>query len=429
MKRTVSVLSYVLIALIGFMPLSAYAESGASVVIREVYVGGSADASDEYIVLHNNAETAVDLASLEIEYKSATGKSWVRKAVVNEAKSLEAHADMIFATKRAHDVELIDGLAQAGGNVHIVQNNLVLDQVAWGTGDSPEVIAAPAQKAGIALARVCDDSSGICTDTDNNAQDFVSKTVEAPQPTGTGGAPGKGGDTGQPEVTTEDYAIEITELLPDPASPQTDAKDEYVELYNAGSNAAALVGWKLSDGKHAYKLDSVAIEPGRYVALYSRDTKLAFNNDGDQISLLRPSGETEFITPNYAKAKSGMSFGATAEGWGWLEAPSPGAANTSLSQSANSDSATTKAKSTKTAKAASAKKTAKAASAKTGSLAKASQGGDTSEGGAAEDRPATPWAWILAGLGSLTVGYGAYEYRPEILSFFTKLRAKLGAGK
>ena len=429
MKRAVTVASYVIVALIGFMPLSVYAVSGNSVVIREVYVGGPTDASDEYIVLHNNAETAVDLASLEIEYKSATGKSWVRKAVVNEAKSLEAHADMIFATKRAHDVELIDGLAQAGGNLHIVQNNLVLDQVAWGTGDSPEETAIPAQNAGVVLERVCDNSSGKCADTDNNAQDFTSKVIDTPQPTGPGGAPGKGGDTGQPIVTTEDYAIEITELLPDPASPQTDAKDEYVELYNAGSGMAALVGWKLSDGKHIYRLDSVTIEPGRYVALYARDTKLALNNDGDQVSLLRPSGETEFITPNYSKAKSGMSFGATADGWGWLESLTPGAANAGLSQSANNDNTTAKAKSAKATKTTSTKKATKAASAKTGSLAKGGQGGNASDGGAAEDRPSTPWAWILAGLGTLTVGYGAYEYRPEILSFFTKLRAKFGAGK
>lgn len=429
MKRTVSILSYVLIALVGFMPLSVYAESDASVVIREVYVGSPADAGDEYIVLHNNADTVIDLAGLEIEYKSATGKSWVRKAVVGESKLLAGHTDITFATKRVHDVALSDGLAQAGGNLHIVQNSLVLDQLAWGSGDSPETSAAPAQKAGVALERICDDSSGICIDTDNNAQDFTGMTVEVPQPTSTGGVPGKGGDTGQAAAINEDYAIEITELLPDPASPQTDAKDEYVELYNAGSSVAALVGWKLTDGKHAYKLDALTIEPGRYAALYSHDTKLTLNNEGDQISLLRPSGETEFITPNYGKAKTGMSFGATAEGWGWLETPTPGATNASLSQSANSESATAKAKSTKTAKATSAKKTAKATSAKTGNLAKASQGNDAPEGGAVEDRPATPWVWILAGLGSLTVGYGAYEYRPEILSFITKLRAKFGAGK
>ena len=417
------------LALIILMTLHVIASSSEALVIRAVYVGSATDAADEYIVLHNNGANDIDLEGLEVEYKSASGKSWTRKAVVADARVLGARADVTLATKRTHDLELSEGFAQAGGNVRIVLHDAVLDQLAWGAGDSPEAGAASSSKPGYSLERSCDESSGVCTDTDNNAHDFTEKLIDATASTqgqGQTANPGLGGNTDD-SVAHEEY--EITELLPDPTTPQTDAKDEFIEIYNAGTSMANLVGWRLSDGKHSYSLDAVSLAPGAYVAVYAKDSKLSLNNDGDQVLLLRPSGETEFISPNYGKAKSGIAFGATSDGWGWLTAPTPGAGNSGLSQTANGDEGSAKSKTTKTAKATSAKASSKSTNAKTGNLAKASQNTENTNDGVAEDRPTIPWAWILAGLGSLTVGYGAYEYRPEILSFFTKLRAKLGAGK
>ncbi|MCC7543456.1 lamin tail domain-containing protein [bacterium] len=433
MKRVVAVWNIGIVGLLSFMPLQSFAVGSPSLVIREVYLGSPIDATDEYVVIHNNSNDVVDLQGVELEYKSATGKSWTRKAFVADPLSLSGHSDALFATKRDRQVAMSDGLAQAGGNLHVTVNGAVIDRLAWGTGDSPEGVSISAPKAGIALERECSDDDGVCVDSDNNSQDFSEKLVDASasqgnvpvnNPTGTG-QPGKGSVD---SVVIEDYAIEITELLPDPTSPQTDAKDEFIEIYNAGSGTATLTGWKLSDGKHSFSLDSVNLGAGEYRALYSRDTKLSLNNDGDQILLLRPSGETEFITPNYGKAKTATSFGATETGWGWLESASPGSVNAGLSldQSPSKAKTSTSSKSKGGVKKSSAKS---ASAAKTGKLADGGVQSETNSDASAEDRPGVPWSWILAGLGSLTVGYGAYEYRPEILSFFTKLRAKLGAGK
>jgi len=420
---------YPVASLAAVTPVSSIGSQG--LVLSEVYVGSPTNASDEYVVVHNNSAQPIQLKGLEIEYKSATGKSWVRKAHLDTSLSLAGYASYTIASKLAHDLILQDGLAQTAGNLRLSVTGEVLDQLAWGAADSPEKAPVPAPKAGEALERVCDTDGHICLDTDDNLQDFDPVGIDvAANPT----VPGKGDNTGggTTSVTTagEDFQIEITELLPDPASPQTDAKDEFVELYNAGSAPARLIGWTLTDGKHTSKLDAITVPAGGYSAVYSRDSKLSLNNSGDVMRLINSSGVTVFTAPDYGKAKSGVAFGATSVGWGWLERPTPGGTNAALaadqsetaSNSKKTTNGTVKKASTGTKKAGAASKSGKLASAKAAST-------QTTEAGLPADKPTTPWGWILAGLGVFTVGYGAYEYRPEILSFFTKLRAKLGARK
>ena len=405
--------------------------ASANLVLSEVYLGSPTNATDEYVVVHNNSSLPVQLKGLEIEYKSATGKSWVRKAYLDTNVSLAGYGSYTIASKRTHDLVLQDGLAQAAGNVRLSVGTSVLDQLAWGLADAAEKAPVPAPKAGEALVRVCDTDGHICLDTDDNLQDFdpiVIDVAAAPS------VPGRGNGTVSsvaPGTSQgEDYQIEITELLPDPASPQTDSKDEFVELYNAGNTAAQLVGWTFTDGKHISKLDTITVPAGSYTAVYSRDSKLSLNNSGDVVRLVNASGVTVFTAPDYGKAKSGAAFGATSVGWGWLERPTPGAANAALaadqsdaaSSSKKASSATVKKAGSGAKKASAASKAGKLASAKTNDTQAAADG-------LPADKPTAPWGWILAGLGVFTVGYGAYEYRPEILSFFTKLRAKLGAGK
>ena len=422
-----------------FMSRAAAAPTKAvqsrSLVIRSLYTGSPTDATDESVVLYNNSPNPINLKDIEIEYKSATGKSWVRKAIVSDDRSLASHGVMTFATKRDHDVELNDGLAQSGGNLRITDGVKTLDQIAWGAGDSPEGQAAAAVPTGYSFERDCQTTPNQCIDTDNNAGDFVARAVDIATTQDSPSAPGPQGINDQSASGDEktDLQIEITELLPDPTSPQIDSKDEFIELYNAGSTEARLIGWSFTDGKHTSKLDAVTIPAGGYVAVFSRDSKLSLNNSGDSIQLKNPAGTVVFNAPNYGKAKPGASFGVTDSGWGWLERPTPGGVNAALSsdQAEENSKTSSKAKATTTKKAsAGSAKSASAKSGKSGKLASAAeakgQGGNEST---PEDKPALPWVWILAGLGVFTVGYGAYEYRPEILGFITKLRAKFSSGK
>lgn len=411
-RLVVGVLSIVLFGVP--QAVRAAVPSSGSLILKEVLVGTSSDASDEYVVIVNNSSQAVQLQGVELEYKAATGKTWSRRALL-AARDLPAGASFKLTTKQAGDAALVSGLAAAGGNLRLIIGGTTLDQLAWGTGDSPEgsVVGVPA--TGQPLSRKCSPS---CIDTGNNASDFGTSTSTSGTTTAAPLLIGKGSIAAP--LGNSNYDIEITELMPDPASPQTDNQDEFIELFNAGSSSAQLIGWSLSDGSQSYKLDSIQLQAGQYIALSSATTKLSLNNSGDSVSLAAPDGHVEMTTPNYGKAKAGASFGATPEGWGWLSQPSPGTSNGGLSAEQSADTA-----SKSTTKKSTSSKSTKAT--KSPQLAKAASAGSTKAGG--EQSESTPsnglsWVWVLAGTGLLAVGYGAYEYRPEIFSFFTKVIAK-----
>lgn len=398
----------------------------SGIVIREVYFGSPTDASDEFVILHNVGLANVNIGGLVVEYKSAIGKSWYEKAKVASGTVIASGEDYVLATQRERDGDLDSGFAQSGGNVRIISaNGAVLDAMAWGAGDTPEDSAVTPVQAGQALTRKSD-VSGQLIDTQNNMADFEPTNIDAASET----SPSPEPVIPIPTQTGVDIAVEITELFPDPSSPAVDSSDEFIELFNAGSESVQLNGWKLRDAAgHSTSLDSVSLLAGQYLALMSSQTKISLNNSGDAVALVNPGGEIVMSTPDYGTAKQGLTYGTSDEGWGWLATPTPNAANSSLASQDIVAAATTKAKAKKTATVKSAKKKAKTAKAKTPKLAKtaaASQANSNADMVDAETQ-SVPWVWLVAGLGVLGLGYGVYEYRPEITSFFVKLRAKLSA--
>lgn len=400
-------------------------QSSADVVIYQAYFGSPSDATDEFVILHNASLAVVDISGLVVEYKSATGKSWYEKAKVAAGTAIASGEDYVLATKRERNGELDGGFAQSGGNTRIISSaGEVIDALAWGTGDAAEGVAASAMVAGQALTRKSD-ASGQLIDTQNNVADFeavnidiVTEAPSNPDPTNPA-----------PVQTGVDATVEITELFPDPTSPANDSSDEFIELFNAGAESVLLSGWKLRDAAgHSASLDGVSLQSGQYLALMSSQTKISLNNSGDTVALLNPAGEIVMTTPDYGAAEEGLTYGSSAEGWGWLANPTPNAANSLLASQDVVAAAATKAKAKKTT-AKSTKKKAKSAKAKTPKLAKTAAASAANNTADMVDSQAesVPWTWLVAGLGVLAVGYGVYEYRPEITSFFVKLRAKLSA--
>ncbi len=431
MKRVIAGLIAAILALVplaqGVCAAEEIAKSTSRVAIRQAYFGSMSDATDEFVTVANYGSDSVEISGYTLEYKAATGKSWYEKAKVGSGITLAAGEDYVFATKRERDAEMGSGFAQGGGNVRLVSaSGAVLDALAWGAGDSPEAVAATAPTAGNALSRKLDDA-GVVIDTESNSADFEITNIDASATVINSGEP-----TPELQASTlqsnADAQIEITEIFPDPTSPATDSSDEFIELFNAGSETASLIGWKLQDDAgHTAKLDGVTLVSGQYLALMSSQTKLSLNNSGDVISLINSAGEVVMATPSYGAAKEGLTFGTSANGWGWLAMPTPNAVNSALAsvEAVSVAGAKTKAKKA-TAKAATKKKT-KSAKAKTPKLAKTASAAGANTGADLVDTQAetVPWTWLVAGLGLIAVGYGVYEYRPEITSFITKLRAKL----
>ncbi len=417
--------------LVGILPSGHARAASSSIVIGEISMGTGSDASDEYVVWHNNSDQVVDIAGWAIQYKSATGVSWSKKATIAVGASIDAYDDYLLATKLEADAALSSGLSQAGGNLRIINaQGEVIDQLAWGNGDAPETAAAAACNPGQFLTRKINEDTLVYQDSDNNLLDFEVKDYAVPTP------PQTGDQSIEPEASSTDETppsnaanIIINELLPDPVTPLSDSSDEFIELYNAEGQAVNMKGWSLADKSgHKYVIGDVQIGAYGYVTFYSKDSKISLNNDGDEVSLLAADGSQIDVSPNYDAAKSGLSWGLVDGGWGWTVEATPGRLNSAIATTAGALTAA-QANAKNKAKAAKAKPKAAAKKASSKKVASAKKV-PTDKALAAATTDAIPakvnwWTWLLIALGVGTIGYGIYEYRPEIQLLFHKLRTKL----
>ena len=137
--------------------------------------------------------------------------------------------------------------------------------------------------------------------------------------------------TDPPVVTPPVYLpLEITELLPDPASPATDDADEYIELYNPGSEPVNTDGYALETGlnfTYHLTLSGITIPAGGYVVLMSAQTNLVLGNTAGAARLLDPSGAVIDTTGAYSQAKVGQTWAKIDGLWQWTSVVTPALAN------------------------------------------------------------------------------------------------------
>ena len=111
-------------------------------------------------------------------------------------------------------------------------------------------------------------------------------------------------------------AVVLNELMPDPASDwsQSDGnevygsmEDEWVEVFNSGSEPVDITGWRLrdavSDSSWRFAFDGV-LEPGEFIVIYGNESYhwedengypkygLSLNNSGDTVALV----ESDLVT-------------------------------------------------------------------------------------------------------------------------------------
>lgn len=120
-------------------------------------------------------------------------------------------------------------------------------------------------------------------------------------------------------------AVQIDEVFPAPGPGER----EFIELINVGNDSVNLFGWEIDDqdavGSEAYRISyPVSIEPGGRTVFWLEETELALNNPGDDIQLLRPSGERADLV-RYSRGRVDMSWNRGTP-WYW-STPSPGRAN------------------------------------------------------------------------------------------------------
>ena len=162
----------------------------AQVVVSQLHGGGGnagATYRSDYIELHNNGTTAVDLTGWSVQYASSTGTTWNRTnlsgSIAAGAYYLVKQADganvaaLALPTPDATGTIAMSGTA---GKVALVNNQTtltgtcplggpVVDFVGFGTANCSETAPTPAPSNTLAVLR----AGNGCTDSNNNGADFA----------------------------------------------------------------------------------------------------------------------------------------------------------------------------------------------------------------------------------------------------------------
>ncbi len=210
----------------------------------------------------------------------------------------------------------------------------------------------------------------------------------------------------------------LSEFLPNPAPPQTDKDDEFIELYNSNDKTFDLSGYALEVGLKTKRRHTIAagtkIKPKSFLALFSADTNLALSNSGSVVSLVDPLGRVLATSQAYASAKDGQSWVLSAGKWQWTTKPTPNALNVVSAPAV---------KSAKTKAASTSRSSGGSNSSQNGGAEEETQ--NLEAFGAAQSTPLHPGVLALITLSALI--YGTYEYRHDMANRIYQFRANRAA--
>ncbi len=420
--------------------LAESAPVGPELVIAQVKVTSS---DGQFITLYNNTAGTIDLNNIQLQYfnnydlASATSSKLVKLtgqlsphgyAVVNDGAIQACYQMTVNSVSLG--LSTTAGFLQVshylGDSPHVV--SVLDDYVGWSKKLVPGAQALPADASSFLQRQAPGGSSKLSLiqiPGDGGWQSVKQLNGNSPcSPSQTSGSLGGGslapGSAPIPytvntasatlsSIPADDSdlkAPQISEVVPNPASPKTDANDEFIELYNSNAKPFDLSGFILQVGTttiHKYTFpDGTTIEPKQFTAFYSSDTNLSLSNSDGQVKLLDPAGNVLNKTDEYTGAKDDYAWVSAGGLWQWTTTPTPGKANL-VSTPANKSGAPS----------------GSGSSTKKGSVLAAAT--NTGPGGG------TPSAvrmhpLVLAGVGAVALLYAVYEYRHDLGNFFYKLR-------
>lgn len=194
-----SVFLLVVVATVAGVGVSAQTEAAGgefpspNLVISQVQMGGAANANDEFVEIHNNGSTAVDLNGYRLVYRSQNGTTdvtnplavWTTSTILQPGQYYLVAAvsyDGGVAPDRVYDpTAILVSMSATNGGLAIRlganDTGTIIDSVGWGTVTNgfPE---------GTATTAPGNDNSKVrglngCLDTDNNSSDFTTLTPAA----------------------------------------------------------------------------------------------------------------------------------------------------------------------------------------------------------------------------------------------------------
>ena len=323
------------------VPDKVLASSGR-VLISEIKLGGGNDPK-EFIEIFNDTDQTVDLGNYVVEYAKAgfasnmcaetSWKSVAQPSSLVSAKDLSG----TLAPRQFHIVVL--GLNDtASGSARLISSTTnsfsVHDVAGWGM-DRPcfQSVKSAIPPNEQSVKRTFDPFGNIQLVQSAAGDDFILSTIPTPG-TDECNAPNCFVEAAEPEgETLPYYSVQITELLPDPATPLSDSQDEFIELHNPYDFPVDLSDYILHTGTssstYSYSLAGIIMEPYEYRALYSKDTNLTLVNSSEgQAWLVSPNHVRVSETDSYpANPGTGKAWALINEVWQTTDMLTPGAEN------------------------------------------------------------------------------------------------------
>lgn len=477
MKRVSQVGALITTLLLGVpLPVSATMNAMPDVIITELQTASSAAASEEFIELYNTTDQDIDFADKnnndkklwKIQYfdskqVSKPDFSWDTTSpsgtIVLSGK-IAAHDYYLLSVKnneRVYAPGSIDPdqsysgarLADKAGGLQLVDVTASTitrhDRIGWSSATPLILGFYVTPQPGGSLQRTPSDK-GEYIDSDGKLKPFIPMTMTSPRaawqpsspdpdpappagdPSTTPGQPGADPSTQPPQIASPNpETLQLSELLPNPAAPATDAKDEFVEIYNYGEEAVELAGFTIQTGNtfsYSYTISSGTLPPHDYIIFTSGDTPLTLSNSGGRARLLNAGGKTISETSAYSDAQEGAAWIFMNGSWQWSASPTPGAANvlTLPPAPAPKAAAAKKPAAPKAAAKTSTKKTAPKA-VKAAKTTKPNANSSSNTPAVSDQGEAPPLhSGVLAGIGGLALVYGAYEYRQDVANRLHQLK-------
>jgi len=324
--------------------------AASNIVISEIQVAGDGGANDEFVELYNPTAAPIDISGWSLQYLGGGASTFNKRNFTTAANTvIPANGFYLVVGSAYNGLTSSDFTLSAysfsgtGATIFLVNNQSTLttgseasivDKVAYGSGTLyPEGAAAPvpASEQSIARNSVIGGGGAPCDETNDNSVDFTVQSPPGPQNTSSGivyclvpsdtpTATATGTETSTPTVTptpTNTPVYPTRSLLINEvawAGTAADPNDEWIELYNPGSAAINLSGWRLVSSGTNPALDislSGAIAPGGYFLLERTDDNNvssipadqiytgALSNTGDFLLLYAPDGSTVVDSANW----------------------------------------------------------------------------------------------------------------------------------
>lgn len=327
---------------------AVFACSGASaqILISQIQTRG-ATATDEFIELYNSSSTSESLSDFSLKKRTESGtlyplvSSFPSSSIINAfSYFLIAHRDYQIINNIIPDLYYSNNSnSLATNNTLILYNNSenILDSILLtGTTDAT---STPRNSSSPPTQSVLIDQPTETITTSSATTSASSSTIANQTPTSSTETSTEMQNQ-TPDNLSENYLnIDWTKLKINEIFPAPENGNEWVELYNSGSEIINLSGIFICDDSSSTsscKTSSSTINPQNFL-LINLNTNRYLNNDGDTVRLLDPSENLldqiiyhDSLLPNknqsLARVNDGVDTNSDSD-WAITTVPTPGTAN------------------------------------------------------------------------------------------------------